>query len=264
MGYKAKKIVDKNAEAYRMELELQLNELNRINIELNELNSKEKLAASGRIARTIAHEVRNPLTNISLSSEQLRQINPDNNESNLLLGMIDRNVSRINQLLSDLLYATKVEQLIYTHADINQLLNEALELAQSCIELNHIKVEKNYDNATCKGLVDKEKLKLAFLNLIVNAVEAMDNNSGILEIKTLTQVDKCIIEFKDNGTGINDETMQKLFEPYFTSKMKGTGLGLTYTQNIILNHKGSITVDSKPGHGSTFIVTLNINHQKDN
>lgn len=77
-------------------------------------------------------------------------------------------------------------------------------------------------------------------------------------------MDKCIIEFKDNGTGINDETMQKLFEPYFTSKMKGTGLGLTYTQNIILNHKGSITVDSKPGHGSTFIVTLNINQQKDN
>ena len=86
----------------------------------------------------------------------------------------------------------------------------------------------------------------------------MSNDSGKLEIRTCRRADKCVIEFKDNGTGIDDETMQKLFEPYFTSKMKGNGLGLTHTQNIILNHKGSIHVRSKVGQGTSFVVMLNL------
>ena len=264
MENKTKKVVDTVEENYIKAMESRLNELNRINTELIESESIEKFASSSRIARAIAHDVRNPLTNISLATEQLKQTNPQNSDTNLLLGMIDRNVSRINQILSDLLYATTIENLEYAPADINQLLNETLYLAQTRIELNHIKVDRNFDKNVCVVFVDKEKIKLAFLNLIVNAVEAMDNKTGILEIKTLTQGDKCVIEFKDNGTGIDAETMQKVFEPYFTSKMKGNGLGLTHTQNIIVNHKGNITVNSKKGHGSTFNVTLNLNHQKIN
>ena len=255
---KAKEAADANAGAYRKELEDRINELNKVNIELSELKSIEKFAASGRIARTIAHEVRNPLTNISLATEQLKETGNQNEEAELLLGMIGRSVSRINQLVSDLLSATRIEQLEYTLIDINELLNEALELAQDRMELNHIKVEKYYDKKLCEIRVDKEKIKLAFLNIIVNAIEAMKNDSGILEIKTSRREDKCVIEFKDNGTGIDDETMQKLFEPYFTSKMKGNGLGLTHTQNIILNHKGSINVRSKIGQGSTFVVMLSL------
>jgi signal transduction histidine kinase len=261
---KAKEEADKNAEAYRIELESRVNELKRVNIELNELKSIEKFAASGRIARIIAHEVRNPLTNISLASEQLKETGHQNEETDLLLGMIGRSVNRINQLVSDLLNSTRIEQLEYAPSNINQLLNEALELAQDRIELNHIKVEKYYNEDLCEILVDKEKIKLAFLNIIVNAIEAMKNDSGILEIKTFKQGDKCIVEFKDNGTGIDDETMQKLFEPYFTSKVNGNGLGLTHTQNIIINHKGSIHVRSKKGYGSTFIVMLNLNLKKIN
>ena len=254
---KAKEEADKNAEAYRKELEFRVNELKRVNMELSELRSIEKFAASGRIARTIAHEVRNPLTNISLASEQLKEAGIQNEETDILLGMIGRGVSRINQLVSDLLNSTRIEQLEFAPANINQLLNEALALAQDRIELNHIKVEKYYDKNLDEIQVDKEKMKLAFLNIIVNAVEAMKKDIGILEIKTFKQGDKCVIEFKDNGFGMDEETMQKLFEPYFTGKAKGTGLGLTHTQNIILNHKGNIKVHSKQGNGSTFIVTLN-------
>ena len=255
---KAKEEADRNAEAYRKELESRVNELNRVNIELSELKSIEKFAASGRIARTIAHEVRNPLTNISLASEQLKDPGIQNEETEVLLGMIGRGVSRINQLVSDLLNSTRIEQLEFALVDINQLLNEALELAQDRIELNHIKVEKYYDKGLCDIQVDKEKMKLAFLNIIVNAIEAMKSDTGILEIRTFKQGNKCVIEFKDNGIGMDEGTMQKLFEPYFTGKAKGNGLGLTHTQNIILNHKGSINVRSKQGHGSTFIVTLNL------
>jgi signal transduction histidine kinase len=255
---KAKEEADQNAKAYRKELEFRVNELNRVNMELSELKSIEKFAASGRIARTIAHEVRNPLTNVSLASEQLKDPGLPKEESEILLGMIGRGVSRINQLVSDLLNSTRMEQLEIVPVNINQLLDEALELAQDRIELNHIKVEKYYDKDICEIQVDKEKMKLAFLNIIVNAVEAMKSDMGILELRTFKQRNKCVVEIKDNGIGMDEETMQKLFEPYFTGKPKGNGLGLTHTQNIILNHKGSIHVRSKPGNGSTFIVTLNL------
>jgi signal transduction histidine kinase len=175
-----------------------------------------------------------------------------------LLGMIGRSANRINQLVSDLLNSTRVEQLEFTPTDINRLLDEALELAQDRIELNHIKVIKHYDKNICELSLDKEKMKLAFLNIIVNAVEAMKNDDGVLVLRTFAAKDKCVIEFTDNGSGMDDETQQRLFEPFFTSKMKGTGLGLTHTQNIIINHKGNISVRSRVGQGSTFIVTLNV------
>jgi len=255
---KAKEEADRYAMIYSMELEERVKELNKANDELEELRSIEKFAATGRIARTIAHEVRNPLTNISLASEQLKGIMSKNEEGDLLLDMIGRNVSRINQLISDLLNSTRFEQLEYNEANINELLDESLEMAHDRIELNHIKVERYYEKGLCEILVDKEKIKLAFLNIIVNAIEAMEKNSGVLKIRTTKQENKCIVEIIDNGAGIDEETMQKLFDPYFTAKSKGNGLGLTNTQNIILNHKGSINVRSKPGKGSTFILTLNL------
>jgi signal transduction histidine kinase len=256
---KAKQEADNKAGIYRLELEGRVNELNRANAELSELRSIEKFAASGRIARTIAHEVRNPLTNISLASEQIKESNDGNEEAEMLLGMIDRSVNRINQLVSDLLNATRIEQLEFENTNINSLLDEALSQAQDRIELNHIKVKKEYDDRVPELVVDREKMKLAFLNIIVNAVEAMKNDSGLLYLKTSRKDHKCVIEFSDNGAGMDEETRQKLFEPYFTSKTKGNGLGLTHTQNIILNHKGNISVDSAPGKGSTFTVILSLN-----
>ncbi len=260
---KAKEEADANAASYRNELEDRINELKNVNIELSELKSIEKFAASGRIARTIAHEVRNPLTNISLAAEQLKESTNQTEETELLLGMIGRSANRINQLVSDLLSSTRIEQLEYTPTDINRLLDEALELAQDRIELNHIKVVKHYDTNICELFVDREKIKLAFLNIIVNAVEAMKNDSGVLELRTYTEKDRCMVEFRDNGSGMDEETLQKLFEPYFTTKLKGNGLGLTHTQNIILNHKGNISVRSKVDQGSTFIVMLNVKNDKE-
>ena len=86
----------------------------------------------------------------------------------------------------------------------------------------------------------------------------MEKNNGILQLKTQKQGNKCLIEIKDNGVGMDEDTLQKLFEPYFTAKQKGSGLGLTNTQNIILNHGGNIKVYSKQGQGSTFIVRLDV------
>jgi signal transduction histidine kinase len=222
------------------------------------MRSIEKFAATGRIARTIAHEVRNPLTNINLAVEQLQfELNGQAPESaELMLEMIGRNSARINLLITDLLNSTKFTDLVYKKISINQLLDETLELAADRIQLNAITVVKTYSDDICDIAVDTERIKIAFLNIIVNAIEAMEPGKGILQLKTLSKEDKCVAVFKDNGPGIDEESLSRVFEPYFTSKPKGTGLGLTNTQNIILNHNGHIAFDSKKGMGTTFTIQL--------
>ncbi|HEV8283928.1 MAG TPA: CHASE3 domain-containing protein [Chitinophagaceae bacterium] len=255
---KAKLRADEQANLYRKQLENKVKELQEANIELQELRSLEKFTATGRIARTIAHEIRNPLTNIALASEQIQASSERDEETTMLLDMINRNATRINQMISELLTSTKFALLQYSKIKINALLDETLELAKDRIELKHIKLEKKYSSDGCEVLADIEKIKIAFLNIIVNAVEAMDKEKGVLEIFSREEHDKCIIDIKDNGTGMDEETRQKLFDPYFTKKSGGAGLGLTHTQNIILNHKGNISVKSWPGEGTIFTITLSI------
>jgi len=247
---------DNQAAAYRSQLEERVKELHGKNEEINRLRSIEKFAATGRIARTIAHEVRNPLTNISLATEQLQEEVPRNEETELLIRMIDRNTARINQLITDLLNSTKFSQLTFSQDSLSHILDEALDLASDRIGLKNIKVNKQYDENLPNVNVDVEKMKIAFLNLIMNAVEAMEEGNGVLTLITGKSKGKCIVRIQDNGPGIDEEHMSRIFEPYFTSKAKGSGLGLTNTQNIILNHKGIIYAESEPGKGCNFVVEL--------
>lgn len=241
---------------YQKELERNIDELKKMDAEVKELKSMEKFTATGRVARTIAHEVRNPLTNISLAAEQLQEMALQNNESSMLLDMIHRNAVRINQLVSDLLNATKIIELHIKTANINKILDDTLDMASDRIDLSRIKVEKNYFPGDVQVEVDEQKIKVAFLNIIVNGIEAMEKNKGVLKLRTKKEGDKCIIEIEDNGSGMDEDTQQKLFDPYFTNKSKGNGLGLTNTQNIIMSHRGKITVQSKQGEGSLFRIII--------
>jgi len=254
----AKLKADEQASSYWNQLERKVHELEDANAELLELRSIEKFAATGRIARTIAHEIRNPLTNIALASEQIKTVSGQNEETVMLLDMINRNANRINLMISELLTSTKFAQLQYSRININALMDETLELAKDRLELKNIRLEKNYEKPGCDVMVDIDKMTIAFLNVIVNAIEAMEQGEGILEIQIAKTDGKCAIRIRDNGTGMNEEVQQKLFEPYFTDKTKGAGLGLTNTQNIILNHKGSISVKSYLGEGTTFTIILNV------
>jgi signal transduction histidine kinase len=262
---KARDLADKKVSAYHQELENKLQELKKVNAELKIVNAElqelkqiEKFAATGRIARTIAHEVRNPLTNISLAAEQLHETFSRNEESALLLDMVSRNASRIDHLVSDLLHSTRFAQLDFVKVDVNELLDEALGMAQDRIGLKNIRVIKEYSQNLCDVMVDPEKMKLALLNMIVNAIEAIGHDHGVLKLKTSSLNNKCLLEISDNGSGMDEETLQKVFDPYFTGKSNGTGLGLTNSQNIIFNHKGKVTVKSEPGRGSTFQVSLDM------
>ena len=251
----ARRISDNQVVEFQKQLQLRINDLNKANKELVQMRLDEKFAATGRIARNIAHEVRNPLTNIDLAIGQIQSEIPNMDENfTILFDMVNRNSKRINQLITELLNATRFAELNYQPVSINVILDEALELAKDRIALTHIQIEKNYSDDMCDIQADKEKVKIAFLNMIVNAVEAIDGEGGILKINTKSENSKCVVEICDNGIGMDKESLGKLFEPYFTTKQKGNGLGLTNTQNIILNHKGTIEVDSLPGKGTTIIL----------
>lgn len=252
---KAKREADLQAAQFRDQLQHRVAELADLNTELIQLRSLEKYSVTGRIARTIAHEVRNPLTNINLAIEQLRSEVDATDTTDLLFNMVSRNSERINQLVSDLLNTTRAAELSFSETSINDVLDETLQLAMDRLELNHIKIVKNYDRNICKISVDIPKIKIAFLNVIVNAIEAMPPN-GILRIQTFSKNNFCCVKISDTGKGMNKQEVSRLFEPYFTTKEKGNGLGLANSQNIILGHNGGISAESEPGKGTTFTITL--------
>ncbi len=255
-----RKKMNEAANRYRLELEKNVRELNEKNAELKSLKGIEKLAVIGRVARVMAHEIRNPLTNISLATQQLyeQSENETEEQTHLLLNIVNRNSTRISQIVSELLNATKYMQLDMQMESINTILDESLERAKDRLLLKKIQVHKHYSEDLCAVLVDKERIKLALLNIIVNAIEAMEETEGILTLITRREEGKCIIEIKDNGKGMDEETLLNIFEPYFTLKAKGTGLGLTNAQNVIISHKGSIKVESSDGSGTSFIIALNL------
>lgn len=245
---------------YQLKLTKNIDELNKANSVLIKMRSQEKFAATGRIARTIAHEVRNPLTNINLAAEQLKgELSNATDNSDMLFEMIARNSQRINQLISDLLNSTKFSDLNYEKLSVNDLVNEALKEAKDRMALSNTTVVKKMTDKTCKISVDKEKMKIAILNIIINALEALEPvEGGQLLIETQIENNKCRIYISDNGPGMDGESVSKLFEPYFTTKPRGNGLGLTNSQNIVLNHKGEIVVESEPDKGTKFIIILDI------
>jgi PAS domain S-box-containing protein len=215
----------------------------------------EKLAATGRLVRTLAHEVRNPLSNIHMSLEQLLGLTRD--EDKIYLDIIDRNGKRINDLITELLTSSKPTDLAFEKIVLQTVIDEAIAAALDRLTLKHIKLKINYPETPCYVRGDKSKLKIAFLNLIINAIEAIDHSAGEIVVTLACTEENNTVEIVDNGCGIPPENLSKLFEPYFTSKRNGIGLGLASTLNILQAHNATIEVKSTPKAGSTFIIAFN-------
>jgi signal transduction histidine kinase len=262
MESQAKKQATIQAETYHDQLEKRVIELASANRELLELRSQERFTSTGRIARVIAHEIRNPLTNIDLSASHLENDKLGPEDRKTFLDIIARNSRRINELINELLSATKFSDLNYDEIRVNDLLDETLNEAIDRAQLNQVLINKDYTADEIWLNVDRSRMEIALLNIIVNAMEAMTGENGRLSLETIAKNDHCIITIRDNGKGMNTETLAKVFDPYFTSKSKGNGLGMTNTQNIILNHKGKIEVFSEEGRGTAFVITLNIHRKK--
>ncbi len=216
----------------------------------------EKLGATGRLVRTLAHEVRNPLNNINMSVEQLLQNGEENDESQLFLDIVQRNSKRIGDIITELLDTSRPTDLVFDKCTLQAVMDESIAEALDRITLQHVNMQIKYANEPCTVMANKEKLKIAFLNIIINAVEAVPSITGELIISIYSLKDTHVVAIKDNGCGIPEENISKLFEPYFTSKRNGMGLGLAATLNILQSHKANIDVTSIVNHGTTFTITF--------
>ena len=216
----------------------------------------EKLGAAGRLVRTLAHEVRNPLNNINMSVEQLVS-EPITDDSPMYLDIIQRNSKRIGDLITELLDSSRPSEFVFERYTLQSIMDDSIADALDRITLQHINMQIRYEDEACYVMANKEKLKIAFLNIIINAVEAMPSNGeGELDIKIETTGTRHIVEVKDKGCGIPEENISRLFEPYFTSKRNGMGLGLAATLNILQSHKALVDVVSVVNEGTTFTISF--------
>ena len=216
----------------------------------------EKLNVASRLVRILAHEVRNPLNNIMLSTEQIEQ-SPDNPDSAICIEIINRNAKRIGDLITELLNSSRRDPITVEKKSLQSVLDETIEAAIDRINLRHIRLQRDYLDEPAWVMADNEKLKLAFLNIIINAIEAMPATEGELIVAVTKKNQQFIVSITDNGCGIGEDDINQVFEPYFTSKQNGMGLGLASTLNILQSHNATYNVQSRVGGGTTFNLFFN-------
>ena len=216
----------------------------------------EKLRSTATLLRTLAHEVRNPLTNINLSVEQLKP-EMDSDDANIYLDIIARNCGRIDGLISELLDLSRPAEISLQKTRLQEIIDSTLAAASDRIALKNIKLELAYPERPAFVMADKDKLKIALLNILINAVEAVPPQSGIINISIREETPQHYkVWINDNGGGIPEENISRIFEPYFTSKTNGFGLGLAATWNILQSHRAGIDVSSQLGEGTSFMLTF--------
>lgn len=218
----------------------------------------EKLAFVGKIARILAHEVRNPITNINLSVEQLEEITPENPDNNLYFDIIKRNSKRINDLVNELLENSKPMELKRLPTTINTILQNTYDLARDRAKLKGLQIQTDFKAKDAVVLADEPKLTIAILNILINAIEAVKADTGVIAMRSDRDDKRCYITIEDNGCGIDEEFLKRVFDPYYTSKPNGMGLGLATSQNIIHTHEGKIDVETRVNKGTKFRIELRL------
>lgn len=217
-----------------------------------QMQRNDKLAAVGELATGIAHEIRNPLAIIKMIEQTMRSELKGNKDAILELEVIDEEVERANKVIKSLMEfgkPNKNEKNIYS---INEIIEDVLIIVNKYSSQYKTKIIFSKTTEVPCAEMDKEQLKQAFVNLIFNAVDAMPRG-GNLYICTEYLPDKWIkVVFKDEGEGIAEENIDKIFSPFFTTKDEGTGLGLSIVHRIIEDHQGIIKVNSKVGEGTSF------------
>lgn len=221
----------------------------------DELVRSEKLVFTGRIAASIAHEIRNPLANVTMSLHQLRKVVKPQDRKFQYVELIMRNVARINFLITELLNCARPPKLNVRPYDIHSVLENVLKFSNPKIKEQKIEVIKKFTAKFSIMKMDKEQLKRAFLNIIKNAIEAMPKR-GTLTITTEFSAGFFAAKIQDTGKGISAKDIIKIYDPFFSSKAGGVGLGLSICYGIIVGHGGTIEVESKLREGSIFTVSL--------
>ena len=223
----------------------------------------EKLAAIGRVSAQIAHEVRNPLSSIGLNVELLEEAlgrasfgsEAEAKEARALLGAVTREVDRLTEVTDEYLRLGRIPKPALTAEDINQVLSNVLEFSREEMERSRVQVIPRLDPLTPRVLADEAQLRQVFLNLLRNSRESMDGG-GKLVVASRPADGGAEVVFSDSGRGMSGDVQERIFEPFFSTKEGGTGLGLAVSRQILQAHGGTIRCESQPGAGTTFVIRL--------
>ncbi len=227
-----------------------------------QLHQVEKAAVVGRLAAAIAHEIRNPLNYINLTLDHLRHsFAPEDSAKRevfeRLADQLKSEVARINRHITDFLKYSRPSALDLQELDLRVQVRDALRVIEGQASERGIETRVTTEGEVPLVMADKESLRSAFTNLLINSLEATNGEGGRVEVKLSSDsVDRARVEISDTGSGIAPEDIAKIFEPYYSTKETGTGLGLAIVKKAIDDHDGSITVSSKQGTGTTFTIIL--------
>ena len=231
------------------------------------LIQSEKLASLGKLAAGIAHEINNPLGGILIYSHLLLEETNKNSPHYENLRKIVKETSRCKDIVKGLLEFARPKEPETSQVDINDIVESSIVIMEGQALFQNIKIKKSYAKDLPRIVADGAQLQQVFMNIILNAAEAMDGK-GVLTLSTSLDGDRTHIEvkFSDTGHGIKEEDKGRLFEPFFTTKEvgKGTGLGLAISYSIVQKHNGTIQVESEVGKGSSFVVIIPVTREGEN
>jgi signal transduction histidine kinase len=223
------------------------------------LREVEHLSGIGQFARGIAHEIRNPLNFISLSIDHLREkyvpledARKEKFES--LMMSIKQEIQRLNKLVGDFLDYGKPIKLSLREVELHSLVDEVLALVLAKAEKDNVEIITRYE-VLPKLSLDPELIKTCIFNVVLNAFQAMPGG-GRLMVKTQASNSKVSMFFEDTGTGISRENLSKIFDPFFSTKESGLGLGLALTRRVVEEHGGKVDIQSAEGKGSTITMSF--------
>ena len=226
----------------------------------DKLNTAERQAAIGRLTQAVAHEIRNPLNVINLSIDHVATKYAPEDEKrreqlNRILSSIRDEVARLKRLVNDLLNYGRPARLAVETVDVRNLVDETIALVKPQADEQGVQVTLEGDSSPVEIRGDRERLKSCFSNIAINALQAMPAG-GRLDVHVAKLDGVVRVSMSDTGVGITEEALSKIFEPYFSTKQAGFGLGLAVTRTIVEEHHGSIEVQSEPHQGAKFTVKL--------
>uniref|UniRef100_A0A7C5AKQ2 histidine kinase n=1 Tax=Desulfobacca acetoxidans TaxID=60893 RepID=A0A7C5AKQ2_9BACT len=222
-----------------------------------QLNQAERLAALGEMTAGVAHEIRNPLGIISSTAELLKERLSRYEPDNRLAQIIVEEANRLNDKVTEFLDFARPRVPNLQACSLDRVLDRSLEFLRPESERLHIKVERDYRTDGKLQLADPDLLHQAFLNLLLNAIQAMPEGGSLkVAVSSGPNSQGSEIRVQDTGEGISPEALKKVFNPFFTTKEKGSGLGLPIVKSIVESHQGSIRIDSTPGQGTVVTIQL--------
>ncbi len=222
-----------------------------------QVETNKRLAAIGKLAAGVAHEIRNPLSSIKGFATYFGNRYEENATDKETAQIMVREVERINRSVTQLLEFAKPMAVEKRQVDINELIHHSLRLVHHDLDQKKIKTKVDIDIKQAVIQTDPDRMNQVFLNLYINAIEALGDGGQLeISVQDAGQEDRIEVRVMDNGTGIDEASLDLIFDPYFTTRPSGTGLGLAIVYKIIENLDGSICVESTKGRGTCFIINL--------